>query len=97
MSAPFAYDVFLSHNSKDKPHVRKLAERLRAVGLRVWFDDWIIRAGDAIDLAIEHSLEASRTLVLCMSPAAFGSDWVGLERKTVLFRDPANREHGVPQ
>ena len=44
MSAPFAYDVFLSHNSKDKPRVRKLAERLRAEGLRVWFDDWVIRA-----------------------------------------------------
>jgi len=78
--------VFLSHNSKDKPRVRKLAEWLRAAGLRVWFDDWVIRAGDAIYLAIEHGLEASRTLVLCMSPAAFDSDWVGLERETVLFR-----------
>jgi len=92
VSAPFAYDVFLSHNSKDKPRVRKLAERLRAEGLRVWFDDWVIRAGDAIYLAIEHGLEASRTLVLCMSPAAFGSDWVGLERDPVLFRDPVNRD-----
>ena len=92
MSAPFAYDVFLSHNTKDKPRVRKLAERLRAEGLRVWFDDWVIRAGDAIYLTIEHGLEASRTLLLCMSPAAFGSDWVGLERETVLFRDPTNRE-----
>jgi len=92
VSAPFAYDVFLSHNSKDKPRVRKLAEWLRAAGLRVWFDDWVIRAGDAIYLAIEHGLEASRTLALCMSPAAFGSDWVGLERETVLFRDPANRD-----
>jgi hypothetical protein len=27
---------------------------------------------------------------LCLSPAALGSDWVGLERSTVLFRDPAN-------
>ena len=50
MSAPFAYDVFLSHNTKDKPRVRKLAERLRAAGLRVWFDDWVIRAGDTIYL-----------------------------------------------
>ena len=41
-------------------------------------------------LAIERGLEASRTLVLCLSPAALGSDWVGLERSTVLFRDPAN-------
>ena len=69
-----------------------MAERLCAAGLRVWFDDWVIRAGDAIYLAIEHGLEASRTLVLCMSPAAFDSDWVGLERETVLFRDPTNRD-----
>jgi hypothetical protein len=27
--------------------------------------------------------------VLCLSPAALGSDGVGLERSTVLFRDPA--------
>ena len=56
MSAPFAYDMFLSHNSKDKPRVRKLAERLCAQGLRVWFDDWVIRAGEAIYLAIERGL-----------------------------------------
>jgi hypothetical protein len=53
--APGAYDVFWSHHSEDKPCVRQLAERLRgAQGLRVWFDDWVIRAGDAISLAIEH-------------------------------------------
>jgi TIR domain-containing protein len=46
--APFAYDVLLSHNSKNKPCVRKLAERLRAQGLRVWCDDWVIRVGDAL-------------------------------------------------
>ena len=39
--APTRYrnDVFLSHNSADKPVVvRELAERLRAAGMRVWFD-----------------------------------------------------------
>jgi hypothetical protein len=41
-------------------------------------------------LAIERGLEVSRTLVLCLSPAALGSDWVGLEHSPVLFRDPAN-------
>jgi hypothetical protein len=29
----FAFDVFLSHSSKDKDIVRPLAERLRASGL----------------------------------------------------------------
>ncbi|MBI4560046.1 MAG: TIR domain-containing protein [Candidatus Hydrogenedentes bacterium] len=90
MTTTFQYDVFLSHNSKDKPRVRRLAERLRDAALRVWFDEWIIRPGDDIYLAIERGLEASRTLILCMSPNAFGSDWVTLERSTVLFRDPSN-------
>ena len=90
MANDFTYDVFLSHNQADKPRVRRLAKRLRAAGLRVWFDEWVIQPGDDIYLAIERGLEASRTLVLCLSPAALGSDWVGLERSTVLFRDPAN-------
>jgi len=90
MPDSFQYDVFLSHNQADKPRVRRLAERLGATGLRVWFDEWIIKPGDDIYLAIERGLEASRTLLLCLSPAALGSDWLGLERSTVLFRDPSN-------
>ena len=64
MKEPFQYDVFLSHSSGDKPQVRRLAERLRAAGLRVWFAQWVIRPGDDIYLAIERGLKASRTLVL---------------------------------
>ena len=86
----FSYDVFLSHNHADKPRVRQLAEKLRKAGLRVWLDEWIVKPGDDIYLAIENGLQAARTLVLCLSPAALGSDWVGLERSTVLFRDPSN-------
>jgi signal transduction histidine kinase len=80
----------MSHNSVDKLRVRKLAQRLKQAGLRVWFDEWNIQPGDDIFLAIERGLEVSRTLVLCLSPAALGSDWVSLERSTVLFRDPTN-------
>src|SRR3954452_5059438 len=90
MATSFSYDVFLSHNSQDKARVRHLAERLRAAGVRVWFDSWVLKPGDDIYLSIERGLEASRTLVLCLSPAALSSDWVGLERSTVLFRDPSN-------
>ncbi len=90
MADDFQYDVFLSHDSADKPRVRRLAERLREAGLRVWFDEWMIKLGDDIFLAIEKGLQYSRTQVLCISKAALDSDWVKLERSTVLFRDPTN-------
>lgn len=86
----FRYDAFLSHNHRDKGRVRRLAEKLRARGVKVWFDEWTVQAGDDIYLAVERGLEESRTLILCLSPAALGSDWIGLERSTVLFRDPSN-------
>jgi hypothetical protein len=33
------FDVFLSHNGKDKPAVRELKRRLSARGLAVWLDE----------------------------------------------------------
>jgi hypothetical protein len=97
MADLFTYDVFLSYNSRDKSRVRKLAEELRAAGLRVWFDEWVIKPGDDIYLAIERGLETARAQVLCLSPNALGSDWVTLERSTVLFRDPTNAgRHFIP-
>jgi hypothetical protein len=81
------YDVFLSHNPQDRPRVRRLAERLRDAGLRVWFDEWAVAPGDDVTLAVERGLAFSRVQVLCFSPAALGADWVSLERSTVPFRD----------
>ncbi|MBE3097864.1 MAG: toll/interleukin-1 receptor domain-containing protein [Candidatus Atribacteria bacterium] len=92
MDNQFSFDVFLSHSSKDKEVVRAVAERLRADGLRVWFDEWEIKPGDSIPSKIEDGLERSRVLVLCMSANAFGSDWAQLESGTFRFRDPLNKD-----
>src|SRR5947207_1226969 len=90
MPDEFKFDVFLSHSAKDKTLVRVVAERLRADGLRVWFDEWAIIPGDNIPAKIEEGLEQSRVLVLCMSVNAFGADWAQLESHTFRFRDPLN-------
>jgi hypothetical protein len=90
MPDAFLYDVFLSHNHADKPRVRRLAERLKAAGVRVWLDEWVIQAGDIIALKVDEGLEQSRVLLLCISPAALASGWVALERSTAVHRDPAN-------
>jgi hypothetical protein len=92
MPANFQYDVILSHNPQDKPRVRRLAEKLRDAGLDVWFDEWALEPGDDAARAAERGLAASRVLVLCLSPAALGADWVTLERSTVPFRDPAQAD-----
>ncbi len=88
----FDFDVFLSHSSKDKPAVRELAARLKKDGLKVWLDEEQVRPGDSIVLRIEEGLKNSRVLVLVMSKAADDSDWVQIERGTIMFLDPANRQ-----
>src|ERR1022692_1942485 len=89
---PHKYDVFLSHSSTDKAVVRELATRLQNDGLRVWLDEWVIQPGDLISSAVENGLENSRVLLLFMSAQAIASDWVRLERSTVIFRDPTNAQ-----
>ena len=90
LTKTFEWDVFLSHSSVDKPRVARLAERLERAGFRVWFDRPSIDSGEDIVTAIEQGLERSRVLVLCMTKAAFESEWVRLERNTATFRDPTD-------
>jgi GTPase SAR1 family protein len=78
MAKAFEYDVFISHSSKDKTKARGLAQRLKADGLNVTWD--------------KGKLEQARTLVLCMSPAYFDSEWGTLEHHTLLFRDPTDAQ-----
>jgi hypothetical protein len=88
----FSFDAFLSHNSRDKKRVREIAKRLRNKGLKIWFDEWEIKPSMDILIAVEKGLAESRTFVLCMSAAAFNSEWVTLERNTIRFRNPNNRD-----
>jgi hypothetical protein len=92
MPSDFPYDVFLSHSAKDKARVRRLAEQLRQDGLKVWFDEWVLKPGDSIPAKIEEgpfkfgtwNLELGIPR-LCMSANAFDSDWAQLARPAVAF------------
>jgi hypothetical protein len=88
----YAFDVFLSHSSKDKPLVRPIAKLLKDSGLRIWFDEWQIQPGDNIPAKIEEGLQGSRILVLCISANSLGSDWATLESQTFRFTDTLNRK-----
>jgi hypothetical protein len=54
---PARFQVFLSHNSADKPAVEDLAHRLRKEGLEPWLDKWHLIPGDPWQPALEDALQ----------------------------------------
>jgi len=91
----YQYDVFLAHSSKDKDFVRLLDRRLRAVGIRTFFDETEIPWGGNIPTTVEQAVDNSRHLILVLSPEAVESEWVDLERCINIFRSPAGKERPI--
>lgn len=73
------FDVFLSHNSKDKPWVIKLKADLVANNIKVWLDKDEIRPGDLFAKALEMGISESRSVALIISPESMKSGWVEAE------------------
>jgi len=88
------YDVFLSHNSQDKPAVKWLAVRLEDVAkLKVFLDVWNLIPGDPWQEDLEKALDASRTVAVFLGPAGISS-WHNEELRDALntrVRDPKRR------
>ncbi len=55
------FDVFLCHNSKDKPEVKRIAELLKAQGIVPWLDEWELRPGLPWQRALEEQIEHIKT------------------------------------
>ncbi|MCP4663045.1 MAG: toll/interleukin-1 receptor domain-containing protein, partial [bacterium] len=66
------FDVFLSHNSKDKPAVRDLAEALRARGLKVWLDEWELIPGRPWQEALEKIIKTVPCTAVLVSKDGLG-------------------------
>ncbi|HEY3568824.1 MAG TPA: toll/interleukin-1 receptor domain-containing protein [Thermoanaerobaculia bacterium] len=81
------YDVFLSHNRKQKNWVRELAKFLRTQGLTVFFDEEDIRPGEDIIEALERAVESSKSLVLILSMSSVCSHWVSFETAMRVYTD----------
>jgi hypothetical protein len=71
--------VFLSHSSRDKRIVRKLASDLKAAGVGVWLDEWVVQVGTPITQAISSGLDVSDFVGVWLTAAAVESRWVERE------------------
>ncbi len=80
---PAGFDVFLSHNSKDKPAVRELAEALRDRGLKVWLDEWELTPGRRWQEALEKTIRTVRCAAVLVGKAGFGP-WESPEMRACL-------------
>ncbi|MBX7211555.1 MAG: toll/interleukin-1 receptor domain-containing protein [Verrucomicrobiaceae bacterium] len=68
----FAFDLFLSHNSKDKPEVIRLREKLRELGLKAWLDKEQLPPGQNWQQLIDSGLKNSRAIAACFGEAGVG-------------------------
>lgn len=86
-SSRYRYDIFLSHNRKQKIWVRELVKFLRSQGLSVFFDEDNIQPGEDIITALESAVESSDTLVLILSLSSVCSRWVSFETAMKVYED----------
>ena len=68
------YDVFISHNSLDKPLVERLSDKLREKNLHIWLDKEKLYAGDSLPESIRQAIFNSRTALFCVSENGLG-EW----------------------
>jgi hypothetical protein len=71
--------VFLSHSTRDKPFVERLAIDLVNRGFPVWLDTWELGTGDSVEGRILGGIGESDYLLVVLSPNSVGSDWVERE------------------
>jgi hypothetical protein len=79
------HSVFLSHQSKDKPIVRRVAKFLKKT-MEVIYDEWSFLPGKTLTSEIEDGIEKSTTIVLFWSENAAASKHVRFEDELAIAR-----------
>jgi hypothetical protein len=77
------FDVFLSHNSKDKPAVRALAALLSERGIKVWLDEEQLIPGHPWQPLLEKGIKGSAAGAVLVGADGFGP-WENEEMQAFL-------------
>lgn len=84
--------AFISHSTKDKPFVRKLAADLVANGVKVWLDEQRILVGDSVPEKIAQGLAESDFFLIVVSQNSAESAWVKKELSSALVHEIERRK-----
>jgi hypothetical protein len=66
------FDVFLCHNSADKPAVKRIGQQLKEAGILPWLDVWELPPGQPWQPLLEQQIGCIKSAAVC-----FGSSGVG--------------------
>lgn len=92
---PDEFDVFLSHNSRDKPAVEEIAARLRGRGLRVWLDKDELRPGLPWQEGLEDGVRVSRSVAVFVGKDGMGP-WQRPEMRAFLALSAREERPVIP-
>ncbi len=90
------WDVFLSHASEDKEFARSLAEKLTLLGIRVWYDEHVLKIGDSLHDTISTGLSDSRFAIVILSPDFLKKRWTNNELSAVIAIESADTFRILP-
>ena len=91
-----SWDFFISHSSEDKPLARELAFALVKRGKRVWFDEFMLTAGDSLRRSIDFGLIHSRFGIVILSHNFFAKEWPKKELDALVARDDGSEKVIIP-
>lgn len=77
------HDVFVSYNGDDREWAKQFASELRELGVRVWFDQWDLRAGQPWMDGLEAAIQESASFTILVGQAGLGP-WMGPEIRQAL-------------
>ncbi|HPE72748.1 MAG TPA: DUF1883 domain-containing protein [Candidatus Competibacter sp.] len=91
------YDVFISHASEDKDEVvRPLASSLKAIGLKVWYDEFELKIGDSLRRKIDRGLATSRFGVVVLSQSFIKKGWTNYELDGLVTKSVTGEQVLLP-
>lgn len=80
-------NIFICHDSEDKPFVRDIAKSLKSYGVKVWFDECELNVGDSLHQKIGEAIQNSSFMIVVLSRTSLSKPWVQREMTAGLARE----------
>jgi len=82
------FDFFISHASEDKEEfVKPLAERMKEIGLNIWYDEFELKIGDSLRRSIDKGLGNSNYGIVVLSSSFFKKNWTQYELDGLVTKE----------